>query len=124
MEKIDRKMKQLHIIAAAILAAVFLFGCAAVINEEITEVSATVVDIQIQEAKHYKVPFVEPTTYLTKNAVFTLIIEYDGIQTQVESTALYLEYKNRIGDTIPCELVTTTYDSGEVIRTLRLGSGK
>lgn len=117
-------MKQLYILTAALLAAVFLFGCAAVINEEVTEVSATVVDIQIKEAKHYKIPFMKPTTYLTKNAVFTLVIEYDGIQIRVESTALYLEYKNRIGDSIPCELVTTTYDGGEVIRTLRLRSGK
>lgn len=117
-------MKKLFALTAAIMAAVFLFGCAAVINEEITDVSATVVDIKIQEAKHYKLPFVEPTTYLTKNAVFTIIIEYDGIQIQVESTALYLEHKSRIGDTIPCELVTTTYGGGEVIRTLRLRSGK
>ena len=106
------------------MATVFLFGCAAVVETRVESVMATVVEINVEPAVEYKIPFVEPDTYLVDSAEFEVVLEYDGVILKVTDTSFYRKCKDRPGAEVPCELTTHIYNDGTVRRSLKLLEGK
>lgn len=113
-------MKKLFCLTAAVLAVVFLFGCAAVVETKEELVMATIVEINVEPAVEYKIPFVEPDTYLVDSAEFEVVLEYDGMVLKVTDTSFYVKHKDRLGAAVPCELITHIYNDGTVRRSLKL----
>lgn len=113
-------MKKLFAMTAALLAAVFLFGCAAAVETRTETVTATIVEINVEPAVKHKIPFVEPDTYLMEKAEFEVILEYDGVRLTVTDTGFYLTHKNDLGAGVSCKLVTEIYDDGTSHRSLMI----
>ena len=113
-------MKQLYILTAALLAAVFLFGCAAVVETRAETVTATIVEVNIEPTVKHKVPFIKPDTYLIEKAEFEIILEYDGVRLTVTDTGFYMKHKNDLGAGVSCKLITEIYDDGTNHRSLMI----
>lgn len=113
-------MKQLYILTAALLAAVFLFGCAAVVETSTETVTATIVEINVEPAVKHKIPFVKPDTYLVEKTEFEVILEYDGVRLTVTDTSFYMKHKNDLGAGVSCKLITEIYDDGTSHRSLMI----
>ena len=45
-------------------------------------------------------------------------VEYDGISLHWEDNSLYETYKDHIGETVRCYLITRTFEDGKINRTL------
>ncbi len=114
------KVKKLFCLTAAIVAAVFLVGRTAIVETKVEPVMATIGEINVEPAVKYKVPFVEPDTYIVDPAEFEVVLKYDGVILKVTDTSFYRKYKDLPGAEVPCELTTHIYNDGTVRRSLKL----
>lgn len=113
-------MKKLFAMTAALMAAVFLFGCAAAVETRAETVTATIVEINVEPAVNHKIPLIKPDTYLVEKAEFEVVLEYDGVRLTVTDTGFYLKYKDRLGAEVSCKLITRIYDDGTSHRSLMI----
>lgn len=108
-------------VSVIIIALIFCFsGCAKITNIETQEVFATVTDV------HYTGPWVQfiPTGKavipISHSAKYEVTFTYEDVTLKVDDKELYDYYKNKIGTTVKCDLVTEHYDNDSVKRTLKL----
>jgi len=104
-----------------IITSIFCFtGCAELINTEIQEVDATVTDIyhraawvQMMSTGKTMIPISHPAKY---EVTFT----YEDVTLTVDDKELYDYYKDKIGTTVKCDLITEYYDNGTTRQKLKL----
>lgn len=95
-------------------------GCAELINTETQEVEATVVSV------YHKNAWVQPIftgktimmiSYPARNEV---TFQYQNVTLTINNRELYNYYKDKIGTTVKCDLITEYYDDGSTCQTLKL----
>lgn len=113
-------MKRLISIILIITTLLCLTSCAELINTETQEVDATVVSV------YHKNAWVQPVwtgkvmimvSHPAKNEV---TFQYENVTLTVNSQSLYNHYKDKIGATVKCDLITEYYDDGSTRQTLKL----
>lgn len=113
-------MKKLASISLIVIMLLCLVGCAELINTETQEVDATVTDV------YYKGAWAQPmwtgkTMMLIPHpAQYKVTFEYENVTLTVDDADIYDYYKDNIGATVKCDLVTEYYDDGTVRQTLKL----
>lgn len=90
---------------------VLLAGCAELISKETTQVEAIITEVDR-----------DPMRIIGKvimPADFDIYFEYNGIKGSCDiNRKTYDLYKDKVGDTIKCNLITLTYDDGTIKRRL------
>lgn len=113
-------MKKIISIALIVIILFCFTGCAELINTETQEVDATVTDIyhraawvQMMSTGKAMIPISHPAKY---EVTFT----YEDVTLTVDDKELYDYYKNKIGTTVKCDLITEYYDNGFMRQILKL----
>ena len=97
-----------------IAVLVTLTGCAKLINTEYKEVDVKITD------KYHRAAYATPiragkvTSVVTHPAIYRIRVEYNGIEYTLNGSAVYRQYKNKIGQTINGKLKIDTYDDGTI----------
>ena len=91
-----------------------LFGCAKLINTEYENVEVTVVD------EYHRGMYVVPmkigkvTTMRTVPAVYSITVEYNGVEYSINGKEIYEIYKEMVGKTVNETLEIKYYDNESV----------
>lgn len=107
------------IVLIAIILLCFV-GCTELINTETQEVDATVTDIYHQAMWLQPIKCGKITTYITHPAQYKVTFVYEDITLTVDDKELYDRYKDKIGTTVKCDLITEYYDDNSVRQKLEL----
>lgn len=103
------------ILILALLAAMFLCfaSCAKLISEEVVEVEAVITKVDRDPMR-----IIGKTIY---PADYDIYFEYEGIKGSWDvSKKIYSLYKDKVGETIKCNLFIRTYDDGTIRRVLKV----
>ena len=90
-----------------------LVGCAKVTNTDTTVVEGTVIRTQHISARIVPMKAGKVTTFVRHPEKNYVHIQYNDITISVNDSELYDYYKDHIGETIECNLITDYYDNGE-----------
>ncbi len=90
-----------------------LVGCARVTNTETTVVDGTVIDTVHKNAWSQPIKTGKVTTFIRHPEKNYVYIQYNDITISVNDSELYDYYKDHIGETIECNLITDYYDNGK-----------
>ena len=103
------------ILTLALIATMLLCfaGCAELISEEVVEVEAVITEVDR-----------DPMRYIGKTvypADYDIYFEYEGIKGSWDvNKETYNLYKDKVGETIKCNLIIRTYEDGTVRRVLEV----
>ena len=98
-------------IVCFILIPLLIFSLPEVVSEEKVEVTAVITDT------YHSFPMGGPHVY--KPADYDIYFEYDDIKGSWDvNSEVYYEYKDKIGESIECYLITLIYENGKVERKL------
>lgn len=98
-------------ILIVILLPLLIFSLSEVVSEEKVEVTAIITDT------HHSFPMGGP--YVYRPADYDIYFEYDGIKGSWDvNSDIYYQYKDKIGESIKCYLITSVYDNGKVEKKL------
>ena len=90
-----------------------LSGCAELISEEVIEVEAVITEVDRDPARLIG--------KVMRPADYDIYFEYDGVSGSLDiSRATYNVYKDKVGETIKCNLFIRTYDDGTIRRILEV----
>lgn len=113
-------MKKIISLALIVIILLYCVGCAELVDTKTQEVEATVTDIyhrgawtQMVWTGKVMIPIAHPAKY---EVTFT----YENVTLTVDDEDLYDYYKDKIGETIKCILITEYYDDGSAHQTLKL----
>lgn len=105
-------MKKITLLLLIITICCSFISCAELISEEIIEVDAIITQVDR-----------DPMRYIGKTlfpADYDIYFEYEGVEGSWDvSKETYNLYKDKIGETIKCYLITRTYDDGSTKVTLQ-----
>lgn len=88
-----------------------LVGCAELVSEETTQVEAIITEVD-------KDPMMKIGN-VWRPADFDIYFEYNGIKGSWDvNKKTYNLYKDKVGDTIKCNLITLTYNDGTIKKRL------
>jgi hypothetical protein len=105
-----RKIISLILIVIVLLCFV---GCAELISEEVIEVDAVVTEVDRDPMRRVGKSF--------RPADYDIYFEYEGIKGSWDvNRETYNSYKDKIGETIKCNLIIYTYDDGTIKRSLKV----
>ena len=94
-----------NILFVVLLVVAICFSAPKLISEEMTEVTATVTDT------YHSSPMSGPFVY--KPADYDIYFEYNGIKGSWDTdSTTYDQYKDKVGESIKCYLITCIYDNG------------
>ena len=94
-----------------LVACVLLVGCAQLVSEEAIQVEAIITDVD-KDPMRMVGKVIMP-------ADFDIYFEYNGLKGSWDvNRKTYDLYKDKIGDTIKCNLITRTYDDGTIKKRL------
>lgn len=113
-------MKKRNIILLLLIGIILLVGCGKVINTETKTVKATVTDVHYRSSLILPVRCGKTVIYRTQPAKHNVTLKYKDISTTINNRDLYNEYKNNIGSTVECELITKHYDNGRISKELKI----
>lgn len=106
-------MKKILILLLITTTLLCLSSCATLISEEIIEVEAVITDVDR-----------DPTRLIGNvrhPADYDIYFEYDGVSGSWDvNRTTYNMYKDRIGETIKCNLIIRTYDDGTIRKILEV----
>lgn len=89
-----------------LLVTVIYLASPTLASEEKVEVTATITDT------HHSFPMAGP--YVYKPADYDIYFEYDGIKGSWDvNSDVYNQYKDKVGESIRCYLITRVYDNGK-----------
>lgn len=116
-----------RILCFLILAIIFLLlcsGCAEVIDQKSELVEATVVDTDYDPS--FTTLIRSGNTYIPvhHSEEYDVYVEYNGITAVFDDEDLYNKYKDNIGDTLTCELITKYYDNDTIKQELNYKKGE
>lgn len=106
-------MKKMLSITLIVTMLLCLASCATLISEEIIEVEAVITEVDR-----------DPMRYIGKTlypADYDVYFEYEGIKGSWDiSKETYELYKDKVGETIKCNLIIKTYDDGTIRQVLKV----
>ena len=106
-------MKKILIITLIATMLLCFTSCAALISEEIIEVDAVITDVDR-----------DPMRYIGKTlypADYDIYFEYEGIKGSWDvNKKTYELYKDKVGETIKCNLIIKTYDDVTIRQVLKV----
>jgi hypothetical protein len=105
-------MKKIILLLLVMMTCFSFTACAEVVSEEIVEVDAIITEVD------YDPPII--TQYVKRVSDRDIYFEYDGIKGGWDvDKKTYDFYKDKVGESIKCYLITRTYDDGSVRVTLK-----
>lgn len=107
--KICKKIIAICLIAIALLS---FFGCSKVIEIKSEPVEAVVVDTIYQAPIFQPMRVGKVTTIRTIPAKYYVKVEYQNYKLTINNATLYNQYKDNIGESINCYLITKYYEDG------------
>lgn len=108
-----KKITSILIIAAMLLC---FASCAKLTSEEVIEVEAIITEVDRDPAR-----MVGKTVYPSD---YDIYFEYDGIKGSWDvRKETYNLYKDKVGETIKCNLFIRTYDDGTIRKVLKIKEG-
>ena len=91
-------------------------SCATLISEEVIEVDAIITEVDRDPPRR--------VGNVTRPADHDIYFEYEGVSGSWDvNRATYNFYKDKVGETITCNLFIRTYDDGTVRRVLKVKEG-
>ena len=113
-------MKLLILILTLILLLLpYLIGCAKLINTETQEVDATVTDVYYKKKWGQMICSGKSIVPIIHRAQYKVTLTYENVTLTVDDEEFYDTYKDSIGTTVKCVLITKYYDDGSISRTLK-----
>lgn len=112
-------MKKITIILLIIIL-LCLTSCAALVSTETQEVDATVTDVYYRGAWIQMISSGKTMIPITHPAKHEVTFTYKNTTLTVNNKELYDYYKDKIGETVKCDLIIEYYDNGTVHHTLKL----
>lgn len=106
------KRKFIILLLLVLILTTCLPGCAKVVRTETKVVEATVVDTHHKSAWTQLVWNGKFYTHIYHSAQYKVTLQYEDYEITVDDDNLYHKYKDNIGSTVECNLVTTYYDNG------------
>lgn len=99
-----------------LVVALLISGCTITkeVSRETTMVDAIVTGVDYDPPRTTYVLVGKVMVPQCHPADYDIFVEYNGTTATIDSKDLYLYYENRIGETIQMELITITYENGEV----------
>ena len=105
-----KKILTITLIATMLLC---LTSCATLISEEVLEVEAVITEVDRDPMR-----YIGNTVY---PADYDVYFEYEGLKGSWDiSKETYEIYKDKVGETIKCNLIIKTYDDGTIRRVLKV----
>lgn len=106
-------MKKILIMTLMAAMLLCITSCAALVSEEIIEVDAVITDVDRDPMR-----YIGKTTY---PADYDIYFEYEGIKGSWDvNKKTYELYKDKVGETIKCNLIIKTYDNGTIRQVLKV----
>ncbi len=96
-----------------------LVSCAELINAETQEVDATVTDVYYKKKWVQMIYNGKTTTPIVHRAQYKITLTYKNVTLTVDNKEFYDIYKDKVGSTVKCDLITEYYDDGTIRRTLK-----
>lgn len=113
-------MKKLLILILTIaLLLPYLVSCAELINTETQEVDAIVTDVYYKKKWVQMIYSGKTMIPIVHRAQYQVTLTYENITLTVDNEEFYNTYKDSIGTTVKCDLITEYYDDGSIYRTLK-----
>ena len=113
-------MKKIISVLLITVMLLYLVSCAELISTETQEVEATVTDVDYKSAWTSMIMSGKVMIPVTHPAKYKVTITYQNATLTVDDEELYDYYKDNIGATVKCDLITEYYDDGTVRQTLKL----
>ena len=111
-------MKRILSLALIAVLLLCLVGCSTLIGTATHEVDATVTDVAYKNAWTQMIWSGKVMIPITHPAQYNVSFTYEGQTLTVDNKELYDYYKDKIGSTVKCNLITKYYDDGTVRQTL------
>ena len=114
------------IISITLIAAILLCfaSCAKLVSTETQEVEATVTDVRYKASWVQRISTGKTTMNIIHPAQYKVVFAYNDVTLTVNSKHLYDYYKDQIGTTVKCDLITNHYDDGSTRQSLKLQEGE
>jgi hypothetical protein len=120
IKKGKQQMKKIITITLLVAMLLCFVSCAELVNTETREVDATVTDVcykaawtQMIWSGKVMIPIMHPAKY-------EVTFAYANATLTVDDKELYDYYKDKIGDTVKCDLIIEYCDDGTIRQTLKL----
>lgn len=115
-------MKKVNSIILILLIITLMFsGCAKLVHSETTVVEAEVVATYHKNAWMQPIKSGKTFTFIHHPEQNCVVVEYDGVRLTIDDIGVYQQYKDAIGQTIQCKMVTDYYDDNTCKRHLKFG---
>ena len=103
------------ILAVSMIGMVCMFtGCAKVVSQEEFTANVMVVDVNFRAQTMTPVKSGQTTIFITNPADYDTIVEYAGVEYEIDTAAAYRVAKNNIGKMVLANIEKTRYDDGDV----------
>jgi hypothetical protein len=110
-------MKKILILALLVVMLLCFASCAKLTSEEVIEVEAIITEVD-RDPMRLVGKVVYPADY-------DIYFEYDGIKGSWDvNKNTYNLYKDKVGETIKCNLFIHTYDDGTIRKVLKIKEGE
>lgn len=110
-------MKKIPILALLVVMLLCFASCEKLISEEVVEVEAIITEVDRDPMR-----MIGKTVY---PADYDIYFEYEGIKGSWDvNKETYNLYKDKVGESIKCYLITHTYDDGTIRRVLKIKEGE
>ena len=113
-------MKRILIVTLLITTLLCLSGCTELICTETQKVEATIIDVYYSGAWTQTIFTGKTIIIIPHPARYEITFTYNNVALTVDDEEIYNRYKDKIGDTAECILITEYYDSGSTYQTLKL----
>lgn len=113
-------MKKIIIITLIAAMLLCFAGCAKLVSTETQEVEATVTDVCYEERRIQPVFTGKTVIMISHPARYEVTFTYKNVTLTVNDEDIYSRYKDQIGTTVKCDLITDYYDDGSTRQTLKL----
>lgn len=113
-------MKKRNVILLLLVIMILFVGCSKVIQTQTITVLATITEIDYISDLILPVQCGQTTIYQTLPARYEITVEFGDIETTIDNEELYNKYKDKIGNFVMCDLITTHYDNGKISKELKI----
>lgn len=116
-------MKKITILVLIATMLLCLISCTELINTDTQEVDATVTDVYYKDAWTQMMWIGKVMVPIRHDAKYEVTFTYKNVTLTVDDEDIYNRYKDNIGTTVKCVLITKYYDDGTIRQELQLSEG-
>lgn len=116
-------MKKLISLALIAIMLLCFVSCAELVNTEMQEVEATVTDVYHRGAWVQMIFTGKVMVPISHPAEYKVTLTYKNVTLTVNDKELYDLYKDKVGETVKCDLIIKYYDDGSTSQKLKLKEG-